>query len=64
MTSLAKSYRKLGDSYATIASKLGILRPAVQNLISYELKKSKKKSGPKALIDKKIINVERIHFRF
>ena len=38
---------------ATIASKLGISWCAVQNLISYELKKSRRKSDPKALIDKR-----------
>ena len=53
MRSLTKSYWKLGDSYVEIASKFGISQSAVQNLISYELKKSTSKSDPKALIDKR-----------
>ena len=43
----------IGGSCAKIASNLGIPRSAVQNLISYELKKSTWKSGPKAIIDKR-----------
>ena len=49
---LAQEYHQLGDSYASIAKKLKITRAACQSLICYKLKKLKKKSGPKQIIDK------------
>jgi len=49
---LCLKYHQIGDSYATIAKKLDISRSAAQNLISYKLKKLRKKSGPKPIIGK------------
>jgi len=50
--SLCIKYHKLGNSYSTIANKLGISRSEAQNLISYKIKKLRKKSGPKPKISK------------
>ena len=50
--SLCIKYHKFGNSYSTIANKLSISRYAAQNLISYKIKKLRKKSGPKPRIGK------------
>jgi len=49
---LANEFRKLGESYTTIAKKLNISRAAAQSLCLYKIKKLKKKSGPKPIINK------------
>ena len=52
LRSTAKTLYELGDSYATIAKKLNLSRAAAQSLVSYKIKKLKKKSGFKSIISK------------
>jgi len=52
--------RNSGESYGSIARKLNISRAAVQNIVNYKLKKSKKKRGPKPLIgNRQSMNIKR-----
>jgi len=50
---LIKNLFNLGESYGSIAKKLDMSRAAVQSICSYEIKKTKKKRGPKPRIDKR-----------
>lgn len=50
--SLIKNLHKMGESYGSLAKKCNMTRSAVQNIIDYKIKKTRKKRGPKALVDK------------
>jgi len=52
--------RYSGESCGSIVRKLNMSRAVVQNIINYKLKKSKKKIGPKPIIDKsQSLNIKR-----
>lgn len=49
---IINNLRNLGESYGSIAKKCKMTKAAVQSIINYKIKKTKKKRGPKMLINK------------
>ena len=47
-----RNLHNLGVSYGAIAKQLNMSRAAVQSIIRYQIKKTKRKTGTKPLIDK------------
>ena len=53
LRSVINNLRNLGDSYGSISKKFNMTRAAIQSIILYKIKKTKKKRGQKTLINEK-----------